>query len=360
MKIVRGEIAMQRTRFARPVENAQSSWSERRSVLLSLWDEKGRLGVGEAAPLPGYSIDGIDDCARSLALLAQNQLGSIDVGGAISEELPASIALIPQELPAARFALETAVLGVAASIRGEPLFRLLARDPAVEPRSVSVPVCRVLDDVDAARLVSSARAADASGTTTFKLKIGRGAFERDLERISILRTSLPRHVLLRLDANGSPSIGPKELERIARFDPEFVEEPGPIGRILELASCPVRIALDESLARGEARRLIDRLSERGMLCAIILKPTVLGGAIACLELASYASTLGIDAVTTHTLEGPVAHAAAAHLAWALAARGWSGDRAVGLDWHAGLGHGSAAVPPYLISARLTSKTEARS
>jgi o-succinylbenzoate synthase len=340
---------MHRTRLAQPLENAQASWIERRAMLLSVWDEEGRLGVGEAAPLPGYSIDGLEDCARLLLALNWDDFPLIDAADDVLGQVRSLIERIPRSAPAARFALETALLEIAAAARGEPLFRLLTPDHPPEVFPVSLPVCRLLVDADLPGLIASAEAACAGGIATLKLKIGRRSFDQDLERISLLRSSLPRHVCLRLDANGSPSIGPHELECIARFDPELVEEPGPIARVLELVSSPVPIALDESLARNDGRTLIDRLSSRGLLQAIILKPTMLGGAIACLDLAEHVRDRGIDAITTHTLEGRVAHAAAAHLAWALAAHG-SNRRAVGLDGHPGL-EASGAMP-YLVGPNL--------
>jgi L-alanine-DL-glutamate epimerase-like enolase superfamily enzyme len=58
---------------------------------------------------------------------------------------------------------------------------------------------------------------------------------------------------------------------------------------------------------------------------------MLGGLARCLALAARARAAGVDAVVTHSFDGPIATAAACELALALAPR-----RAVGLDRHVGL------------------------
>jgi L-alanine-DL-glutamate epimerase-like enolase superfamily enzyme len=81
---------------------------------------------------------------------------------------------------------------------------------------------------------------------------------------------------------------------------------------------PCRIALDESLAALPADARLTALRSPG-LAAVVLKPTLLGGLAASLELATLARGFGVAAVASHALEGPVGTAACAELALALAA-----------------------------------------
>ena len=83
-------------------------------------------------------------------------------------------------------------------------------------------------------------------------------------------------------------------------------------------------------------RLSPRLSSLGCI-AVVLKPMALGGYQTCLRLAAEAKVLGLDVTVSHLFDGPVALAAAAHLALAVASR----SRASGLDLHGAL----AAWPP---------------
>ncbi len=91
---------------------------------------------------------------------------------------------------------------------------------------------------------------------------------------------------------------------------------------------PIPIAADESLQSPALRKqLIEARLAFG-----VLKPTVLGGTLACLDLAAVLRAHGGRAIVTHTFEGPVGMAAAAALASAL-----PGDPiAAGLDRHPAL------------------------
>jgi L-alanine-DL-glutamate epimerase-like enolase superfamily enzyme len=79
--------------------------------------------------------------------------------------------------------------------------------------------------------------------------------------------------------------------------------------------------------------------------ALIAKPTRLGGLSNCRRWAAWAALSGKRTVVTHTLEGPVAMAACAELARALAPlQPGSADVAVGLDVHPGLSAWPLPVP----------------
>ncbi len=262
---------------ARPGRDARRAWTERRSLLVTL--EGG--GTGEAAPLPGYSPDTLEACRDALAGLPP--LEGLD-----------DVVRLPDALPAARFALETAILG-----RGGGLLRHLG----VAPRRVAR--CRLVASL------AEAEAAVTDGAVALKVKIGV-AGDRDL--LSALRARFGPFPL-RLDANGT--LAPAELDAYARFRPELVEEP--IADATQLAAAPFPIALDESLLRLSAAE-IERLARSGRIQALVLKPMILGGAIRCLKLARWASGLDLAVCASHLHDGPVARAATLALAQALPGR----------------------------------------
>ncbi len=243
--------------------DARRAFTERRCLLVTL--DGG--GTGEASPLPGYSPDTLEGCREALAALPE----------------PASladVARLPPSLPAARFALETALLARAGGL----LVHLGAA-----PRQV--PRCR---------LVSSVPEAAAAA---FKVKIG---VPGDHELLAALRARFPS-VPLRLDANGVRL----PLEDYARYRPELIEEPA------DVHASPFPVALDESLqhlGQAELRALAPRVH------ALVLKPMTLGGALRCLELARLAAELGLSVCVSHLHDGPVARAATLALAQALPGR----------------------------------------
>ncbi|HTR52239.1 MAG TPA: enolase C-terminal domain-like protein [Kofleriaceae bacterium] len=235
----------------------------------------GATGLGEAAPLPGLSLESIEDCERELAAVAPGTL---------------------PRAAAARFAVETA-LRVARAQAGERVW--------AEPRALAC--AAVVDD-----------AADARVTTarTLKIKVGAAPFDDDLARVERIAHAAPR-AWLRLDANG---LWPRDEVRgrlralAARALPiEFVEEPCPNAHELVEDGLAVPIALDESLARIAPDDLA-RALRSPQLAALVLKPTVLGGFSRCLELADAARAHGIAPITSHALEGRIGMAACVELA----------------------------------------------
>ncbi|HEU4613190.1 MAG TPA: hypothetical protein VFS15_13965, partial [Kofleriaceae bacterium] len=69
MRIVAVDYRIVRWPIA-PRGAARGSWTERSAVILSVRDDTGVTGLGEAAPLPGMSIDTLDDALRACEALA--------------------------------------------------------------------------------------------------------------------------------------------------------------------------------------------------------------------------------------------------------------------------------------------------
>ena len=265
-----------------PVATARGTWARRREGLrLRVHDDAtGRVGVGEASPLPGYSPDTIEACEAELRR-----------GEPVS--------------PAARFAYETALADLEAQARGVSLAEVLAGGAVA--RDVVAESALVTD-------VPGARAALARGLRTLKVKIGvAGAWQRELAFLRELRAALPADVAtLRLDAGGG--LAADQLSALVAFAPELVEEPVSGAALAGLHDSPVPLAADESL---QDPALWPALAATCRV--LVLKPTTLG-LQRCLELGREAAARGLACVVTHTFDGPVARAAAAALARALPGR----------------------------------------
>jgi o-succinylbenzoate synthase len=302
------------------VANAQTSWGARASLILELHDDAGRVGRGEASPLPGYSRDDLTAVTRALTDVHE-RVGS----AALEAELA--------PLPSARFALETAMLDLEAQVRGVSIAAILGETSL--PR---VPRSGLVDRSDA---VSSARALLARGIGTLKMKVGGCAFADDLARVSALRSALGPAFTLRLDANGAWSATDARayLERLRPFDLELVEEPTAGHALLRLGTCAVPWAADESLqdAALAAALLVDPAC-----AAVVLKPQLLGlyGARA---LALAAIQRGKRVIVTHCFDGPIAIAAACELALSLPTM----PLACGLDPHPALAAWPSVAIPQL-------------
>ncbi|AUX22225.1 O-succinylbenzoate synthase [Sorangium cellulosum] len=313
----------------------------RRGLVLSLTDEEGLVGLGEATPLPGFSPDSADADEGALVALP-GALGPIELpfaappagaakGAAAFATLRALAPMSPRlrGLPAARFALETALLDLIGQRLGLPLSASLGG----HRRYAEVPVNGLLTTSTALpEMLARAGALAARGVRAIKVKLrsrGEEGFARDLQALRALRREHP-DVELRLDANAAWSLGdvPRRLGDLAPLRPRFVEQPVAPELLHHLGACEVPWAADESLA---LEGMPERLLEAGGCAAFILKPAMLG-LLRAHELGRRAQARGIDAVVTHLFDGPIALAAACELALALPRP----PLACGLDAHAGL------------------------
>jgi o-succinylbenzoate synthase len=347
------------------VASARGAWSARQGVLVQLRDDQGHRGLGEASPLPGYSRDDLAGCEAELRALDSAAL-AIELGpdGACGRERLAEVTSRVRA-PAARFAVETALLDLVGQRAGWPLWRVLradaGQDHADAPAAVpaTVPLNAVCAPGDPGRVLDDVAAAYARGIRCFKLKVGRD-LPGELAALEAVRARHGDAISLRADANQAwaPAQARAHLQRLAAVAPEYVEEPvvAPMAHLAGLAPLPVPVALDESLAfpdtgttpAADARVPdLDALLGAGLVSALVLKPMLLGGFLPALALAARARAHGAGVVVSHLFDGPVALAACAHLAVALAT-----TRACGLDRHNGLQAWPEIDIPFVGQARV--------
>jgi L-Ala-D/L-Glu epimerase len=307
--------------------NAHSLWTTRAACIITLESDSGVYGRGEAAPLPGFSPDRVEDCETAIAAVdLRNLPAQLEPGQSPLDELARASARLPTELPAARAALEAALLELWARAAGLPAWALLTGS-ALPPKPRRVAALLMGEPEEALAQALSAR---ARGVTAFKLKVGRaGLLERELAACARLRTELGADVELRLDANRawSAALVGNHWRRFAELTPEFIEEPCALADLAGLTPSAVPIALDESLT--ELRREPATLATlvRSGVCALILKPTLLGGISACCAWAALARDSGVRVILSHAFEGPLGLAVSAALALSIG----SDDAAQGLD-----------------------------
>jgi o-succinylbenzoate synthase len=300
-----------------PLYNARGQWRTRTALRVLVRDRAGRIGQGEAAPLPGYSPDTLEAVERALSdisVLELERLLQLEQPAAVLE---ATVALVPAELPAARFALETALLDRLGRAQRRPLWSLLRElsGRAAEPVS-EVPLCVLLSSVDPAAAQREALQHFGLGVRTFKLKIGPERLQpAQAALLDALRGEFGDRIALRLDANQSllRTELTETFEALACHRPEFVEEPVSAPDPRELSQLACGWALDESLQTIDSEQL-HALSNSPGCRALVLKPTALGGFGRCLALAECTRASGRALVVSHVFEGELGWLACAHLA----------------------------------------------
>ena len=295
--------------LSRSARNAHAEWTQRASCVITLESDAGVRGQGEAAPLPGFSPDSLPACRQALEDFDPSGIADrLESPHDLIGELGRASVRIPQNLPAARVALEGALLDLWARAAGVPAWALLLPgSPAPTARTVAA-----LLMAEPEQALAEALAARTRGVTTFKFKIGRpGALDRELRAVQELRAELGQAARLRLDANQALSLADAKcyLPRFVASELEFIEEPCAPELLAELRELGLPCALDESLATGAQPQRGDR--------AVILKPTLVGGITSSLELARAAHAVGAQVILSHAFEGALGLALSATLALAL-------------------------------------------
>lgn len=311
MKIARAELAPFALELAEAVRTGRGAHSRREGFVVRLTDAEGRIGLGEATPLPSQGTEDLASCRealRSLSALVGAELDRADQVDVLLHRLPWISA------PAARHAAELAFLDLLAQHHGLPIAGELAPD-----LHASVAVNALLTSDAPAELAKEAAARAAEGFETFKLKVGARATSEDLERARAVRQAIGARGRLRIDANGAWSL---EVARGAlpafhqTASVELCEQP--VAGLEDLATLsresPIPLAADELLADPRAAKSI---IERRAAAALVLKPMVLGGLRPALKLAAKAHVAGLSAFVTTSLDGAIARAAALHLACAM-------------------------------------------
>ena len=299
MRIAEAGVERRLLRYHSPIVTAHGTVEDRWTVLLTLVDEDGNIGMGEAAPLAGFTSDTVEAAESALRGWAADETDDGDP--------PASVT--------ARAAIDSALLDLGARIAGTTVHRLLAPE---SPDRLAVSA--LATGGSPAAIATSAAAAVAAGHATVKVKVGTHGTHGDVDRVSAVRSRIGPDVRLRLDANGAWGVGEalRHLDRLAAFDIEFVEEP--VAGLDDLAevrlSSPIPTAVDESARTVDD---VSRAVEMGAADLVVLKPSAIGGPLEAARAAAIVRSAGLDVVVTSLMEGSVGIRAAAHLASAIGA-----------------------------------------
>jgi o-succinylbenzoate synthase len=314
VKIARARLIPFSLPLRKPLRTARGVSFERCGVLVELEMPDGRLGYGEATPVESLGRGDLGACLSvairlSEALIADGRRGA--------ESVCAQFSRRADDVPAARFGVETALLDLDAQLRGVRAADVLAESfPVREAVPVNALLSGVLPDV----LAEEASRAVAEGFETLKLKVASDPPDVDRARVAAVRAAAGPEIAVRIDANGgwTPEAAIHALQLLDACELELVEQPVAPSDIAGLArvrsAVLVPVAADESLAvRADAQRVIDG----GAADLLVLKPAVIGGLRPSLSLARRGRARGLRAFATTALDGVIARAAALALAAAL-------------------------------------------
>lgn len=282
--------------LAAPLPLRGRSLTHREGLLLRLNDAQGLAGWGEAAPLPTFSRETLDEAVQSTERLRI----ALAQWPAVHEDEAWATWLDARELPASvRFGIELAAANLQAAQRDTPLPHVLAPNPHDVVR-----VNALLTGGD--HLDRQARRLSRAGCRTVKLKVGRRPVSDDVDRVRAAARALGPSVALRLDANRAWSWDEacSFAEGLQGLAVEYVEEP--LRRPADLPRFAhehpqLPLALDET-TRERGPAILESIDA---VCAIVLKPTLLGGISAVARWARAARERGTRVVLSTSFESGI-------------------------------------------------------
>ena len=269
----------------------------REGLLLRLSDTRGSAW-GEAAPLPGRSLETVEEAEVELKSLLDSLLGM--ALPRFESEL-ARVAPGGAMVPSASFCLEQAFASLAARAADLPVAGWLRSEART---SIGVNALLSGDPDEATRM---ARRRLSEGFRAFKLKVGRASPNETRSLVRSVRGVIGSGTVLRLDANQAWEFdeAAATLVELEDLDIAYVEEPlrEPAALAQLSLQTSVPLALDESVAELARRGL--EPGDFSFARAAILKPTLLGGIHRVLRLAEAFARAGIDPVITSSFESAI-------------------------------------------------------
>ncbi|MFF9038782.1 mandelate racemase/muconate lactonizing enzyme family protein [Streptomyces sp. NPDC014892] len=277
-----------RLELAEPLRISRSTMSARDAVWLTVRDDDGVQGHGEAVTSVYYGLD-TDTLGRLLTDAAAELRRFPDPESALEALRGGGPAGSPDAPPAVTAAVDAALLDLVGKRAGTPVHRLLGA-----PGAPAAATARTIGITPPARAAAEAGRLAASGFEVVKVKAGAPDPESDIARVRAVREAAPR-VRLLLDPNGAwtPAQADALLPRFAELGVEAVEQPVAPGDPETLAALaersPLPIVADEdAVGLEDVRRLAGRVH------GVNVKLAKCGGVHAALRIAELIEGSGTE------------------------------------------------------------------
>lgn len=305
MQITSASIQHHTLQFRFEAGTSRGTLKEKDTWYLKLFSDNHLIGIGEAGPLKGLSIEPLDQMEIELERVCEQLIGmqipeSMEIAFEIAQDVS------PDGFPSIRFAVETALLDVMHGgkklIFDTPFYRGKERIP------INGLIWMGSEEFMQKQIHEKLNA----GFDCIKMKIGAIDFETELKLLKSIRAQYsPNEITLRVDANGA--FAPKEaiskLTQLAALDLHSIEQPIKAGQIKEMTklcdATPLPIALDEELIGVNAYEDKLKLLKQIQPQYIILKPSLIGGIKSTLEWIKIAESMNTGWWMTSMLESNI-------------------------------------------------------
>ena len=277
------------------------------SVIVRMDGDNGLSGWGEVCPIPHYLPAYARGVAPAIAEMTPQIIGKEFTG---PEAMMADLDRWLIGHPYAKSPLDIALWDLLGKLTGQPLYRLLGGK-----RSENLPLYHSVTCVAPEEMRRMAIEALNSGIRQIQVKLGAdGDWRMDVERLTIIRKSMPDDVLVYGDWNaGADKLTAIRVGRAVADLDIMLEQP-----CETIAQCAdVKAATGLAMKLDENAHDIASLLEgenRGCMDAVAIKTSKFGGLSRARRARDLCTELGVKMCIEDTWGSDIATAAALHLA----------------------------------------------
>lgn len=203
------------------------------AVIVRVTSTDGATGWGESAAAPNLSGELVEGMVAAIKRYLAPALIGQDAGK--PDEIRAVVERTIRANPAAKAALDLALLDLVGRARGVPVHALLGgaqsgpRDASRGHRTARrrVPILRMLGNATVEEDVEEATRCRRAGMTAFKLKVGTRSLDQDIAAAKAVRAALGSDAALSVDANATWSADKAVAfaRATAALDIAYLEQP---------------------------------------------------------------------------------------------------------------------------------------
>ncbi|TAH27469.1 MAG: o-succinylbenzoate synthase [Cytophagales bacterium] len=231
-----------------------------------------QIGIGEAAPINGLSIDNIYELEKQLIIWRNdNNLTLTKLEEFLREKLF-------QNLPSLKFALETALMG----LHNNNPYHIFSNKFILGKHKIKTNGLVWMGKKE--DMLNQVAEKITQGFKCIKIKVGAIDFNHELEVLQHIRNNFTKEeIIIRIDANGAwdEDEALKKLSILEPLNIHSIEQPIKEHQYKSMQKIckesPIKIALDEELIGIYDEEEMNFLLEEIKPAYIILKPSLLGG-----------------------------------------------------------------------------------
>jgi len=281
----------------KPFTTSKSTINERKGFIISIKNQNGLEGIGDACPLPEFGSESFDEAESVLKnLKLKLEIDLNNIAGSLNIILAQF-----EKTPAVRHGIEQAVLNLICKEKRTTINELLNIKLKNE-----IEVNAVIGFNPVEETVRLSKEFISQGYKTLKIKCGRDDFKEEFACLEGIRTEAGSEIKLRIDVNGKWNLNQAihNLNAMESIQLEYAEQPvSNLNDMKELKkNCRIPIAADESVrSKDDAKKIINEKAAD----VLILKPMMIGGLLPTLEIIDLAHKNKVDCVVTTSFESAI-------------------------------------------------------